>query len=96
MPGRLKIKEPYRKDDDIIYFVVYDSTTGNGEDEVLQHQRMEIETAHITVHPDGLIKFHKKRSRTYLENAVRNNLAGYTPALSSKARKFIDKVRNKI
>ncbi len=97
MPGRPKIEEQYRKDNDIINFVVYDSTTGNGEDEVLQHKLMgATETAHITLHPDGSINFREKRSRKYLENAVRNSLAGYTPALSSRVRKFIDKVRNKI
>ena len=97
MNGRPKIEEQYTKANDVINFVVYDSTTGPGEDEVLQHKLAgTTETAHITLHPDGTVNFRVKRGRAMLEAAVRSNLSGYTPAPSVRVKQFIAKVRSKI
>jgi hypothetical protein len=94
MKGRPKIEEQYKKGSDVINYVVYTSTSGVGEDEVLQHKIMgKTESAHITLHPDGTINFRIKRSKTALENAVRNGLIGYSPALSVRVKQFITKVR---
>ncbi len=76
MNVRPKIEEQYRKGNDIINFVVYNSATDAGEDEVLQHKIMgTTETAHITLHPDGSINFRIKRSKAALETAVRSSLS---------------------
>jgi hypothetical protein len=92
-----KIEEQYKKGNDVINYVVYKSTTGAGDDEVLQHKIMgTTETAHITLHPDGTVNFRIKRSKIYLENAVRSNLQGFTPAISSAVKHFLAKVRTKI
>ena len=40
MAGRPKTEEQYRKDHDVINFVIYDSTTGAEEDEVLQPKKI--------------------------------------------------------
>jgi hypothetical protein len=97
MSGRPKIEEQYRKGNDVINFVVYSSTTGEGDDEVLQHKAMGTsETAHITLHPDGTINFRIKRSKTMLEQAVRNGLIGYSPSPSQRVRQFLIKVRSKV
>ena len=97
MNGRPKIEEQYKKGNDVINFIVYDSTTGVGEDEVLQHKIMgTTETAHITLHPDGTVNFRVKRSKTTLKNAVIHKLLGYSPSPSSRLKKFLTKVRPEI
>ncbi|MCB1935759.1 MAG: hypothetical protein KDF59_07440 [Nitrosomonas sp.] len=97
MHGRPKIEEQYKKGSDVINFVVYNSTTGAGEDEVLQHKLLgTTETAHVTLHPDGSVNFRIKRSKTALENAIRTSLNGYTPVLSIRLKQFITKVSSKI
>lgn len=97
MNGRPKIEEQYKKGTDVFNYVVYNSTTGAGDDEVLRHKVMgTTETAHITLHPDGSINFRIKRSKTALELAVRNGLSGYSPAPSAKVKQFLTKVRTKI
>lgn len=97
MKGRPKIEEQYKKGSDVINYVVYSSTTGTGDDEVLQHKAMgTTETAHITLHPDGSINFRIKRGKTALEFAVRNGLSGYSPTPSEKVKQFLTKVRYKI
>jgi len=97
MKVRPKIEEQYKKGNDVINFVIYNSTTGAGEDQVLQHKIMgTTETSHITLHPDGTINFRIKRSKTALETAVRSDLYGYTPVLSERLKKFITKVRPKL
>lgn len=97
MNGRPKIEEQYIKGNDVINFVVYNSTTGAGEDEVLQHKILgTTETAHITLHPDGTVNFRVKRSKTALENAIRTHLSGYAPNISTRVKKFLAKVRAKI
>lgn len=94
MNGRPKIEEQYNKGQDVINFVVYTSTTGVGEDEVLQHKLLGmVETAHITLHPNGTVNFRVKRDKSYLENAVRSNLHGYTPPLSQRLKQFLVKIR---
>jgi len=90
-------EEQYEKGTDIINYVVYKSTTGTGNDEVLQHKLPgTTETAHITLHPDGSVNFRVKRTKTYLENAIRNNLVGFSPGPSQAVKLFISKVRGKI
>lgn len=97
MNGRPKIEEQYVQGNETINYVVYDSTTGTGEDEVLQHKLMgTAETAHITLHPDGTVHFRVKRSRVYLENAVRSNLHGFSPEISDRVRRFLLKIRSEI
>ena len=97
MNNRPSTEEQYKKGNDVINYVVYRSTTGHGNDEVLQHKLMgTTETSHITLHPDGTVNFRIKRSKNSLEQAVRNGLAGYTPSPSESVRKFISKVRPKI
>jgi len=94
---RPKMEEQYKKGNDVINFVVYNSTTRAGEDEVLQHKILgKIETSHITLHPDGTVNFRIKRSKTALETAVRSDLNGYTPIMSERLKKFIIKVRPKL
>ena len=68
MNGRPIIEEKYTKDTDIINYVVYKSTTGQGNDEVLQHKLFDTtETAHITLHQDGTVNLRVKRSDSYLK-----------------------------
>lgn len=97
MNERPKIEELYRKGSDVINFVVYRRTDGAGDDEVLQHKLMgTIETAHITLHPNGQVNLRIERSKEYLVNAVRSDLAGYLPNPSARVRQFIAKVKAKI
>lgn len=94
MNGRPKIHEQYKKGADVINYVVYSSTTGVGDDEVLQHKILgTVETAHVTRHPDGAVNLRVKRSKTELELAVRTGLAGYSPTPSARVRQFLAKVR---
>ncbi len=97
MNGRPIIEEKYKKGDNVINYVVYKSTTGYGNDEVLQHKIMgTTETAHITLHPDGTVNFRVKLIKTYLVNAIKSNLLGFKPDLSQNVKQFIHKVRSKI
>jgi len=97
MNGRPIIEEQYKKGTDVINYVVYKSTTGTGNDEVLQHKLFgTTETAHVTLHPDGSVNFRVKRTKTYLEHAIRSNLVGCSPNLSQAVKQFISKVRGKI
>jgi hypothetical protein len=97
MNGRPLKEEKYTKGTDVINYVVYKSTTGAGNDEVLQHKLLgTTETAHITLHPDGSVNFRIKRSKTQLEMAIKNNLLGYNPTTSQEVNNFIMKVRSKI
>ena len=96
MNGRPIIEEQYKKGSEVINYVVYKSTTGVGNDEVLQHKILGTETAHITLHPDGTVNLRIKRIQTYLEHAVKNNLIGFEPELSQNVKQFVSKVRSKI
>ena len=90
------IKEQYTKGNDVLNFVVYKSTTLNGEDEVLQHKQFGLETAHITIHPGNQVSFRVTTTRTHLENIVKTNLAGFTPPPSFRLAQFIQRVKGKI
>jgi hypothetical protein len=97
MSRRPKIEEHYQKDDEnTLHFVIYTSTTGVGDDEVLQHKLMGTETSHITLHPDGTANFRIKRSKTALELAIRTGFQGYSPEPSENVKKFLIKVLSKI
>lgn len=97
MNGRPTIEEQYKRGNEIINYVVYHSTTGAGKDEVLQHKLFgKVETAHLTLHPDGKVNFRVKRTKTYLENAIRSHLVGFSPNLSQNVRQFMLKVRDKM
>ncbi len=97
MTNRPKIEEQYKRGHDVLNFVVYDSKTGPGEDEVLQHKIMGVtETAHITLHPDGTVNFRIKRSKIALESAVRTRLNGFTPQPSARLSAFLNKIITKI
>ncbi len=96
MSGRPSIEEQYKKGSDTINYVVYQSTTGGGNDEVLQHKLLgTTETAHITLHPDGTVNFRVKKMKKYLEDAVRTGMTGYVPGPSQNVKNFLDKVRGK-
>ncbi|MCU7928126.1 MAG: hypothetical protein KZQ97_17025 [Candidatus Thiodiazotropha sp. (ex Dulcina madagascariensis)] len=85
MNGRPIIEEQYKKGSDVVNYVVYKSTSGIGNDEVLQHKLLgTTETAHVTLHPDGTVNVRVNRTKTYLENAIRSNLVGFIPSLSQK------------
>lgn len=97
MNRRPFLEEKYSNGSDVIYYVVYKSSEGNGNDEVLQHQSAGmVETAHITLHPDGTVNFRIKRSKKHLEAAVKNELKDYRPHISSNVKKFIANVLDKI
>ena len=54
------------KGSDVNNFVIFDSTTAAGEDEVLQHKIMGTnETAHITLHSDGTVNFRARRLQNH-------------------------------
>ena len=97
MSGRPSIEEQYKKGSDTINYVVYQSTTGAGNDEVLQHKLLgTTETAHITLHPDGTANFRVKRTKKYLDDAIKTGLAGYVPGPSRNVKDFLEKVRGKL
>jgi hypothetical protein len=97
MTSRPIVEEQYKMGNDVINYVLYKSTTGDGNDEVLQHKiNGTTESAHITLHPDGSVNFRETRTRFYLETAVRNNLAGYKPEPSLNVIRFLLKVQKKI
>lgn len=90
-------EEQYRQGADVVNFVAYRSTTGVGEDHVLQHKLLgTTETAHVTLHPDGTVNLRVKRTPTFLVAAIKSNLAGVTPALSPQLKSFLAKVRDRI
>jgi len=97
MSGRPLNEEQYKKGTDIINYVVYKSTTGAGNEEVLQHKLFgKTETAHITLHPDGSVNFRVKRTKKYLENTIQSDLVGFVPSISQAVKQFISNVRGKI
>lgn len=97
MNGRPISEEQYAKVNEVINYVVYRSTTGHGNDEVLQHKLFgTTETAHVTLHPDGTINFRTKRTDSYLKLAIKSNLIGFEPELSQSVRRFLSKVHGKI
>ena len=90
-------EEHYSHVNDVINYVVYKSTTGLGNDEVLQHKLFgTTETAHVTLHPDGTVNLRIKRTDTYLKMAIRTNLIGFEPELSQNVKRFLSKVHDKI
>jgi hypothetical protein len=99
MNGRPLIEEQYKKGNDVINYVVYKRTTGNGNDEVLQHKIQDMtESAHVTLHPDGTVNLRVERNRTdiQLKMAIRDNLSGFEPRISENVKLFLSKVRGKI
>jgi len=81
----------------LLNYVIYRSTTGPGEDEVLQHKLFgATETAHITLHANGVVNLRDKRGTAYLKTIVMSNLAGFSPPPSQRLKQFILKVRDKI
>jgi len=95
--GRPIFEEQYVKGADVINYVIYERTTGMGYDEVMQHKLLGItETAHITLHPDGSVNFRVKRTKNYLDSAIKIGLAGFQPPMSPKMREFISKIIGKI
>lgn len=57
--------------------MVYTSTTGSEEDEVLQHKDHGVEMSHITRHPDGSVNFSVERDGNWMTQFMSNNLAGF-------------------
>ena len=98
MPEGPKIVETYKKGSDTVNFVVYGRTDGVGDDEVLQHKMLgAIETAHITLHPDGTVNLRLDRGpKEPVLEAARSDLAGYSPGASARVKQFLAKVKPKI
>ena len=97
MNGRPLIEEQYKKGNDVINYVVYKRTTGNGNDEVLQHKiQGTTESAHVTLHPDGTVNLRIAKTDTHLKMAIRDNLSGFEPRISDNVKLFLSKVRGKI
>lgn len=91
------VEEKYTRGSDVLNYVVYLSTSGTGNDEVLQHKLFgTTETAHITLHPDGTVNLRVQRKVEYIKAVVMNNLAGFSPQPSQRVKQFLLKVRNKI
>lgn len=91
--------ETYRKGaQEVLNFSHYTRSHATNSDQVLQHKLAGIETAHITLHPDGTVNFRVKRQgmEYYLKQAVANNLQGYTPYPSTALRLFLQKVKGRI
>jgi len=94
--GEPRVQETYTKGNDVLNFVVYRSTTGDGDDLVLQHKTMGIEMAHVTLHPDGAFNVREKRSAAALRAIVRADLAGFSPVPSAALREFLSRIRHRI
>lgn len=92
------VEEQYTKGNEhVLNYVVYRSTSGAGNDEVLQHKLFgTTETAHLTLHPDGTVNLRDKRGKIHLKMIVMSNLAGFLPQPSQKLKQFLLKVRHKI
>jgi hypothetical protein len=94
MTSKPSVSQTYRKGADTLNFVVYRSTTGAGEDEVLQHKILGVtESAHLTLHPDGTVNLRVSRNREPLVSAVRAGLAGWVPAPSERLKLFLVRIR---
>lgn len=97
MNQNLIIKEEYKKGNDVINYIVNQSTKAAGNDQVLQHKLLGItEAAHVTLHPDGTVNFREVRTKSYLDVAIKNGLIGYVPNASINAKQFLTKIRGKI
>jgi hypothetical protein len=97
MNGRPTVEEKYTKGVDVINYVVYASTTGPGNDEVLQHKLGgTTETAHVTLHPDGTVNLRIARRDMEIKHAIHSGLSDYTPAPSPGLKAFLAKVAGKI
>lgn len=78
-------------------FFTYRSTTGVGQDHVLQHKLLgTTETAHITLHSDGKVNLSVKRTATFLAAAIKSNLAGFTPIFVAADQVIPPQVRDHI
>ncbi len=76
-------------------FAIYTRTIGKEKaktDYVLQHKIYGVETAHITLHPDGRVNFHSGKTEKYLQEAIDNRLFGYSPSPSKRLEEFLDKI----
>lgn len=97
MAANIVLSESYRKGEhDVLNFVVYQSTTVTGDDEVLQHKLAGAEMAHVTLHPDGTINLRIKRDASYLKRFIGDGLLGFEPQPSERLKTFIGKVKDKI
>jgi hypothetical protein len=96
MTGTPIAKEQYINGNSVIDYLVYPSSVAVGNDEVMQHRVAGAEVSQLTLHPNGIVNFRIVRSKSYLENAVKNDLMGYTPEISEQVKQFITRVRPKI
>lgn len=97
--SRPLLTEKYQKGNDVINYVVYESTTLAGKDEVLQHKLFgTTETAHITLHPNGVAYFRPARPElsSHLKMAVKNQMAGYSPPPSDAVKAFLRKANSQL
>ena len=88
--------ERYAQGSHLLHFVVYTSTTGSGEDEVLQHKYHGVEMSHITLHPDGSVNFRVERDGNWMIQFMSNNLAGFTPQPSPRLNGFLLVVKDRL
>ena len=88
--------ERYAQGSHLLNFVVYTSTTGPGEDEVLQHKYHGVEMSHITRHPDGSVNFRVERDGNWMTQFMSNNLAGFTPRPSPRLSGFLLVVKDRL
>ena len=97
MTGTPLIKEQYINGNSVIDYAVYKSSVAYiGNDEVMLHRVAGAETSELTLYANGIVVFKISRAKSYLENAVRNDLFGFTPDASVDVKKFIAKVRPKL
>ena len=97
MGGRPRVEEQYKKGNEVINFVIYRSTTGSGDDQVLQHKMMTTETAHITLHPDGKVNITRRAlGDARLKQAIHEKLRGYNPAPSQNVLQFLERIKSEI
>lgn len=97
MGGRPKVEERYEKGNEVINFVIYQSTTGSGDDQVLQHKLVTTETAHVTLHPDGKVNVRRQAlGDARLKQAIRGKLRGYHPVPSRNVLQFLERIKSEI
>ena len=88
--------ERYAQGSHLLNFVVYTSTTGPGEDEVLQHKYHGVEMSHVTRHPDGSVNFRVERDGNWMIQFMSNNLAGFTPRPLPRLSEFLLVVKDRL
>ena len=90
------LNESYVLGPHVLNFVIYTSTTGPGEDEVLQHKYHGVEMSHATRHPDGTVSFRVERDGNWMVQFVGSNLAVFAPPPSPRLSGFLRIVKTSL